>query len=251
MMRFGRIHLPHLGSVLAIVVAAGCTARHTVQVSDQGLPQYTRLLVTYDQAPRDIILADHAIDAETVPTSVARQVQSSRVISQLRIEFPHPQGRAGFGLATLTHTRQHTHPPRSSWWRGRELTTAEMLVDSGRSPSATRARPLKNAQGSSVGNSVGNDGASPGQAPAEDNRVWLLDISRERLDQLLVACANSGFFDETDQATGSARIAFQIDSGRSTKNSNSHPALDAIADEVAHRGRFTGPHTVLAESPAR
>lgn len=247
MMRFGRIHPLRLVPVLLAITAAGCSAKYTVPVSDQGLPQYTRLLVAYDQAPRDIIVADHAIHANAAPTADVRQVQSAPRVSQLRIEFPHPAGRAGYGLATLTHAHPRPEITRSVWWHGRDLTTPETLDEPARPTSATPARPTNSAES----NSGGNSGTTVSHASTDGSEIWLLDISRARLDQLLIACANSGFFEQADQSTGAAHIAFQIDDGRTAKNWSSHPALDDIASEVSRRGRFAGPHTPLPASPAR
>jgi hypothetical protein len=57
------------------------------------------------------------------------------------------------------------------------------------------------------------------------------------LDRLLIACANSGFFDDAaEQATGNARLAFEIDRGRTAKTWTSHPALDQIVSEVYASG---------------
>lgn len=244
MMRFGWIHLPYFTPLVLVITAVGCTAKYTVPVSDQGRPQYTHLLVTYDQAPHDIRVANHVIHANAAPPADVPKVQTA---SQLRIEFPHPEGRAGYGLATLTHAGSHTPNTGSVWWHGRNLTTPEMLVESGRSTSATRSRPITNA----ASNSDGNSGPSVSQVSAGHRTTWLLDISRERLDQLLVACADSGFFDEAKQPTGAAHIAFQIDSGRSAKHWKAHPALDDLASEVSRRGCLVGPNTPLPGSPAR
>jgi len=252
MMRFGRIHPLRLVPVLLAITAAGCSTKYTVPVSDLGLPQYTRLLVAYDQAPRDIIVADHAIHADAAPARVAQNIQASAIVSHLQIEFPHPAGRAGYGLATLTRAHPRPEITRSVWWHGRGRTTPETLAESARPTSATHARPTNSAQSNIAQSNIGgNSGTTVSQASTDGSEIWLLDISRARLDQLLIACANSGFFEQTDQSTGAAHIAFQIDNGRAAKNWSSHPALDDIVSEVSRRGHFAGPHTPLPASPAR
>ncbi|MEO1994376.1 MAG: hypothetical protein ABGZ17_03790 [Planctomycetaceae bacterium] len=208
-------HHPRIWVVTLLANAIlGCTGKYAVRVSDQGLPDYKRLLITYEQ--------DALTDSARI-TPVVSEIETgidspSGQPLRLRIEYPHPESRAGYGQATLILGRVNPSETQAAWWQGRDLTTPEMLAESTRRVQA-----------------------EPDPQPASDSnaglQLWQLDISRQRLDSLLIACADSGFFDDSaERVTGDTRLVFEIDHGKTAKTWTSHSALDNIAREVYTSG---------------
>ena len=202
-------------TILSLLTTAflGCTGKYAVPVSDRGTPDYRQLLISYEQSTSPT-------EPTSDPSTLAKQVMSETPAGPqtLRIEYPHPAGRPGYGQATLTRGGVPSVSKQASWWQGRQLTTPEMVEQSDK----PHPHSLETQQ-------AGHTQPVPG--------VWKLDLDRQRLDQLLVECANSGFFESANAPIqGTTRLSFEIDRGRTAKPWNAHPALDAIAHEVHTNG---------------
>lgn len=205
----------------ALWMTAGCAAPHKVRVTETGAPKYKRVDITYSPGR----LAAWPSSGTVVSTSLADHPAEkleletwSRVC--LRIEYPHPEGRAEFARATLqlSRTSEPTGPAKTS--------LREKMVGGlgGLFRNLSRTSPK----------------GPPPQSSAldSDDESWVLDFPRQQLDLLLIDLAEGGFFDDQRRPTGGVQLAVRIDRGRASKSWNTEPRLDDFVTRTRREGKL-------------
>lgn len=193
---------------------AGCRLPYKVQVGDGGAPEYSELNVSYT-------LRSSRLTSDTDPETGIRQ--ASAIVEQtpldgtwpearLKIEYPHPESRTGYARASLRIGRTPILPERPS--------ITHRIADGFRS----------------LTGSDSFDSCNPGL----HDEVWALDVPKEDIDEILIALARRGYFDDQTRPTGEASIRVQVDRGSTEKVWTSEPALDELIQRIRSDGWIAG-----------
>lgn len=262
-------------TLLLATVLAGCATKHVVPVSSTGTPSYKQLAVEYavqggtlnqilsvNASPDDDAFAEGGEswrgptpDAVRVPAtgkhlqsglkqSSANIVDFDRDESlstveqaRLTIEYPHPEERLGYALATLEF---HEEPLEF-----RERNVVQRVIDA--AIEQTRFETLMTRADQSSGQSSHGAGEfDSSSVPAEKSatrnsskpapRRIVLDIPRSQIDFLIMDLANSGFLDDQTRPMHSIHLDLRIDHSRIRKPWSREPRLDDIIHMVVEHG---------------
>jgi hypothetical protein len=140
---------------------------------------------------------------------------ADRSQARLSVQYPHPNGKAGFALAEVV-IESDGRPERSSSGAGKS--TFQRMVGS-----------FKDTMNDILPGMVHDSGV---------REAWALDVSKEELDLLVGGLANSGYFQYGPAPTPGIEVFTRLDGKIIRKNWRQVPELDAFIERVRHEGKL-------------
>jgi hypothetical protein len=135
--------------------------------------------------------------------------------ARLSVQYPHPNGRAGFALAEVIVEADGRAEKTSS---GAGQSTFQRMVGS-----------FKDAMNDILPGMTYDSGV---------REAWAMDVSKEQLDLLVGGLANSGYFQYGPAPTPGIEVFTRLDGKIIRKNWRQVPELDAFIERVRHEGKL-------------
>ncbi|HXT57044.1 MAG TPA: hypothetical protein VN699_00345 [Pirellulales bacterium] len=206
-------------AVVSLAGASGCQSLNprSVQIdAASGRFQSAQLTYQVDTGRLSQPIQTARIEGQQVSY---QQLPSSplpdRSKARLSVQYPHPNGRAGFALAEVI-VEADGRPEKTSSGAGQS--TFQHIVGS-----------FKDAMNDILPGMVYDSGV---------REAWALDVSKEQLDLLVGGLANSGYFQYGPAPTPGIEVFTRLDGKIIRKNWRQVPELDAFIERVRHEGKL-------------
>lgn len=202
-----------LGILLLItpILICGCAVPYQVEVTSNGSPKYQNIEIEYQtHSSREAFQSKESNQVQLINYN-QEPVESSDpeqwTQSTLRIQYPHPEGKKGMVLATLTMSR-------ASFKALHQLKSNEN-GESGH----TKLKPVPKSK-----------------IPQIREEIWKYEFPRSQLDLFLTDISKSGFFDEQTRPNGEAHLSIHIDKGVESKKWTQEPRLEDFIKRIYEKG---------------
>jgi len=205
------------------VLICGCAIPYQVKVTQNGSPKYKVLDIQYQtHSSRESFKPTEAEQVKLVdfdPEQKKVQDPTEWTKSNLKIQYPHPEGKEGIALATLSMTQASFN----SLYENLNEEFQEGLKRSGNNDTSNQiSRSIQSAKG--INSSTIKE------------EIWKWELPKEQLDLLILDLSKSGFFDEQSRPKGETHLSIQIDKGNLAKSWTQEPRLEDFIKRIYEKG---------------
>ncbi len=201
----------------------GCAIPYQVKITQNGSPKYDKVDIQYQtHSSRDAFKPPEADQVELVDYKTDGKNEKDPTQwtkSNLLIQYPHPEGKKGIALATLSMTQ-------ASFNSLHEELNEEFQQGLKRSKDNDSSKTKSHNSHSSKGNS----------STSIKEEIWKWELPKEQLDLLILELSKSGFFDNQSRPIGETYLSIQIDKGNLAKKWTQEPRLEDFIKRIYENG---------------